>query len=102
MSADNSTRIHELHLVLMEGASTAAKYLNAPTWEPSPESEGAGEIANNEVGPAEPWGDRPVRTAHALAHALMDTVLTHVTALARLYTDDPPAMATATIARSIM
>jgi hypothetical protein len=32
----------------------------------------------------------------------LDTVLTHVRALALLYVDEPPAMATATVARSVM
>jgi hypothetical protein len=95
-------RVRELQSVLLEAADAAAPYLNAAAWEPSVGSEGAAEVANTETGPAGPWGENPVRTTHALVHALMDTVLTHVRALALLYVDEPPAMATATVARSVM
>lgn len=101
MVADRE-RIRELRSVLLEAAQTAARYLDAPKWEPSSGSEGAAEVANEETGSAGRWGESPVRTAHALTHALMDTVLTHVRALALLYVEIPPAMATATVARSIM
>jgi hypothetical protein len=85
-----------------QAAETAAKYLDAPVWEPSSGSEGAAEVANTEVGPAGPWGESPVRTAHALTHALMDAGLAHLRALALLYVDSPPEMAPTTIARSVM
>ena len=95
-------RVHELRSVLLQCAETAAGYLDAPVWEPAQGSEGAAEVANQESGSAGPWGEVPVRTAHALIHALMDTALTHVRALALLYVDSPPAMAPTTIARSVM
>ncbi len=95
-------RARELRSVLLQAAQAAATYLDAPVWEPSPGSQGAAEVANEEVGPSGPWGENPVRTAHALTHALMDSALTHVRALALLYEDIPPAMAPATVARSIM
>lgn len=94
--------IHELQSVLLQAAEAAAKYLDAPVWEPSPSSEGAREVANQEAGPAGPWGDVPVRTAHTLTHALMDTVLTHIRALALLYVEPLPAMVQTTVARSVM
>ena len=34
-----------------------------------------------------PWGDVPVRTAHALSHALLDAAVAHVRALALLYVE---------------
>ena len=95
-------RIHELRSVIEQAAETAAKYLDAPVWEPSPGSEGAAEVANAETGPAGSWGESPVRTAHALTHALMDAALAHLRALALLYVDSPPEMAPTTIARSVM
>lgn len=98
----DNERIRELRSVLLEAAKAAAPYLDAPTWEPSIGSEGAAEVASAETGPAGPWGENPVRTTHALTHALMDTVLSHVRGLALLYVDEPPAMATATVARSAM
>jgi hypothetical protein len=98
----SSQRGHELRSVLLQAAEAAATYLDTPVWEPSPGSEGTAEVANQESGPAGPWGEIPVRTAHALTHALMDTVLTHVRALALLYVDSPPAMAPTTVARSVM
>ena len=52
--------------------------------------------------PGRPLGGNPVQTAHALTHALMDTALTHVRALALLYADMPPAMAPVTVARSVI
>jgi len=97
-----SQRVHELRSVLLQAAEAAATYLDAPVWESSPGSDGTAEVANQESGPAGPWGEIPVRTAHALTHALMDTVLTHVRALALLYVDSPPAMAPTTVARSVM
>ncbi len=95
-------RVHELRSVLLQAAATAAIHLDAPVWEPSSGSEGAGEVANGEAGPGGRWGEFPVRTAHALTHALMDSALTHVRALALLYVDSPPAMAPTTVARSVM
>lgn len=95
-------RVRELRSVLLGAADAATPYLNSPAWEPSAGSEGSTEVANTETGPAGLWGENPVRTAHTLTHALMDTVLTHVRALALLYVDEPPAMTTATIARSVM
>lgn len=95
-------RIRELRSVLIEAANAAAPYLNSPSWEPAAGSEGAAEITTTETGPAGPWGENPVRTTHALTHALMDTVLTHVRGLALLYVGEPPAMSTVTVARSAM
>ena len=95
-------RVHELRSVIEQAAETAAKYLDAPVWDPSPGSEAAAEVANAEAGPAGPWGVSPVRTAHALTHALMDAALAHLRALTLLYVDSPPEMAPTTIARSVM
>jgi hypothetical protein len=100
--ATTRERAQELSSVLIQAAEAAASYLDAPVWEPSSGSEASVEVANAESGPCDPWGEDPVRTAHVLTHALMDTVLTHIRALSLLYADVPPPMAPATVARSVM
>src|SRR5258708_35378277 len=77
-------RARELRSVLLQAAQAAATYLDAPVWEPSPGSQGAAEVANEEVGPSGPWGQDPVRTAHALPPPLIDSAVTRVRALALL------------------
>lgn len=99
--ATDAGRVAELRVVLEEAVEVATKYLDAPVWQPVPRSEGAGDLANGETGTGGPWGDGPVRTAHALTHALLDAAVAHIRALALLYVGSPPPMAPTTVARSV-
>ncbi len=99
--AAETDRVTELGALLEEAIEIAKKYLDAPAWQPAAGSEGAGELANGETGTRGPWGEVPVRTAHALTHALLDAAVAHVRALALLYVGTPPPMAPTTVARSV-
>lgn len=98
--ASHPDRVLELRALLDEAVDIATMYLDSPVWQPALGSEGVREFANGESGTRGPWGDIPVRTAHALSHALLDAAVAHVRALALLYVGTPPPMAPSTVARS--
>ena len=99
--ASDADRVVELRSLLHGAAVAAAGYLDADVWEPAAGSEGAAEVANGEVGAGDPWGEIPVRTAHAFTHALLDAALGHVSGLTLHYASKPAPMAPTTVARSV-
>ena len=93
-------RCRQLREVLDGTTQAALIYVRAPIWEPRAGSEADAELHNTETGTTEPWGERPVRTAYALANAGITAVLDQLTALRILTQPVAPALATTVVARS--
>ncbi len=67
--------------------------LGPAIWHFDPDSEAHAEVANTELGNRGAlWGERPPRTAYALAAVLMTAVLDNPASLRRLLGDEMPAI----------
>jgi hypothetical protein len=75
--------------------------LGSRIWPCDPGSEAQVEVANSELGNrCIPWGERPPRTAYALAAVLMKAVLDNLASFRRLLGDEMLAIGPTVVARS--
>lgn len=93
--------IGQLSDALDTTVSFGQRRLGPVTWPFEPGSEANGEVANTEIGDrGVGWGERPPRTAYALAAVLMTAVLDDLGSLRRLLGDELPAIGPTVVARS--
>jgi hypothetical protein len=88
--------------VLSKATITAETLTHPDTWSPAAASIGETELNHEEAGPDGPWGERPVRTAWALAQMLIRSAVEHCRALQAVVAVEQSLLAQETLARGAM
>jgi hypothetical protein len=95
------------HVILENRAALQAtldfgyRNLGSPRWEPSPGSEAATELSNNEIRHSgDPWGEDPPRTAYAAANLMMTGALDDLAGLRQMLDDQMSVIGPTVVARS--
>ena len=98
---DHQTAVAENRAALQATIEFGIRKLQAPKWEPAPESEAAAELVNTETrAGGSPWGEEQPRTAYAAANLMMTGVLDNLAALRQLLDDRMTVIGPTVVARS--
>lgn len=94
--------VREMEQFLLDTCDDVRRWLPAPQWEPTWQSEAARECANTERGPGGPWGETAVRTVYAGGALYLDTILRCVRAMTDALTAETTSYVVNTLARAAM